>query len=185
MPGIDWSLVTRIAEGTALLLVGAWVNRRFESHPALYSYFGHVSAFKYTPPGGKQIDVYTHSVVVSNQGRRPATNVRLNHNVLPDFTISPTAVYSIQTLPDGTRDILIPAIVPGEALTISYLYFPPVTWDQVNAGIKFDEGFAHQIPVLLQRQYPRWVTTTLTLLALVGLVAVLYVVALGIRALVK
>ena len=105
--------------------------------------------------------------------------------MLPDFTISPTAVYSIQTLPDGTRDILIPAIVPGEALTISYLYFPPVTWDQVNAGIKFDEGFAHQIPVLLQRQYPRWVTTTLTLLALVGLVAVLYVVALGIRALVK
>ncbi len=124
-------------------------------------------------------------MVVSNQGRRPATNVRLNHNVLPDFTIVPTAAYSIQTLPDGTSDILIPRIVPGEALTISYLYFPPVTWNQVNAGIKFDDGFARPIPVLLQRQYPRWVTTTLTLLALVGLVAVVYVVALGIRAVVK
>jgi len=50
MPGIEWSLVTRIVEGTALLFVGAWVNRRFESRPVLYSYFGHVSAFKYTPP---------------------------------------------------------------------------------------------------------------------------------------
>ena len=88
-------------------------------------------------------------------------------------------------LPDGTRDILIPAIVPGEALTISYLYFPSVTWNQVNAVIKFDDGFARPIPVLLQRQYPRWVTTTLGFLALVGLVAVVYVVAFGIRALVR
>ncbi len=185
MQGIDWSLITRVAEGIALLFAGAWIKRWFESHPALFSYFGHVSAFKYTPPGGKQIDVYTHSVIVSNQGRRPATNVRLNHNVLPDFTVSPTAVYSVQTLPDGTHDILFPAIVPGEALTISYLYFPPVTWDRVNAGIKFDEGFAQQIPVLLQRQYPRWVTITSTVLALVGLVAVVYAMILGIRALTR
>ncbi len=185
MLGIEWSLVTRVVEGTALLFVGAWINRRFESHPALYSFFGHVSAFKHTPPGGKQIDVYTHSVVVSNHGRRPATNVRLNHTVLPDFNIFPTAAYSIQTLPDDSRDILIPAIVPGEVLTISYLYFPPVTWNQVNAGIKFDEGFARQIPVLLQRQYPRWATLTAAVLALVGLVSVVYAVILGIRALTR
>ncbi len=185
MARLDWNLVTRIAEGTALLFVGAWVNRRFEKRPSLVSYFGQVSAFKYTPPGGKTIDVYTHSLVVSNQGRRPATNVRLNHIVLPDFTISPTALYSVQTLPDGTRDILIPAMVPGEALTVSYLYFPPVTWSQVNAGIKFDEGFARPIPMLLQRQYSRWVTATSVVLALVGFVAVVYGVVVGIRALTR
>jgi hypothetical protein len=185
MPGIEWSLVARIVEGTALLLIGAWVNRRFESRPVLYSYFGHVAAFKYTPPGGQQIDIYTHSVVVSNQGRRPATNVRLNHRVLPDFNIYPTAAYSIQPMPDGTSDIVIPSIVPGEALTISYLYFPPVTWNQVNAGIKFDEGFARQIPMLLQRQYRRWVTVVSVGLALVGLVAVVYAMIFGIRALTR
>lgn len=182
---LDWTLVTRVVEGTALLFVGGWVNRWFERRPSLFSYFGHVSTFKYTPPGGKPIDVYTHSVVVSNQGRRPATNVRVNHTVLPDFTISPTAAYTVQTMPDGSRDIVIPAMVPGEWLTISYLYFPPVTWNQVNAGIKFDEGFARQIPVLLQRQVPRWVTVTLTILAFVGLVSVLYAVVLGVRALTR
>jgi hypothetical protein len=94
-------------------------------------------------------------------------------------------VHSVDTLPDGTRDILIPSIVPGETLTVSYLYFPPVIWNQVNAGIKFDGGFAQQIPVLLQRQYPRWFTTTLGVLVLVGLVALAYVGLLGVRALLR
>ncbi len=185
MPGLDWGLVGRLAEGTVLLIVGAWINRRFESHPSLFSYYGHVSAFRHTPPGGAQIDVYTHSVILSNQGRRPATNVRLHHNVLPDFNIYPQVAHSIDTLPDGTRDIVIPTMVPGETLTISYLYFPPLLWNQVNAGIRFDGGFARPIPVLLQRQYPQWLVTILGLLAIVGFVAVVYVMVLGIRALTR
>ena len=69
---------------------------------------------------------------------------------------------------------MIPKVVPNQQLTISYLYFPPTTYANVNAGVKCDEGFATVIPVLLQRQYPRWFNYTAATLMIVGLVALVY-----------
>ena len=77
-------------------------------------------------------------------------------------------VHNIETLPDGSQDIVIPALVPGEEITISYLYFFPLIAGKVNAGIKCDQGFAKQITVLLQRQYPPWFNRTVVVLFLVG-----------------
>jgi hypothetical protein len=57
---------------------------------------------------------------------------------------------------------------------VSYIYFPPVTVAQVNAGIKCDQGFANAVPVLLQRQYPRWVTLAARWLMLIGPICIVY-----------
>lgn len=182
---IDWNVVATFASPVIALFVGIWVNRRFESRPILISYFGHVSAFRHTPPGGQPLQVHTHSVVLRNAGRKGATNVRLHHVILPDFNIWPAVVYNIEALPDGSKDIVIPTLVPGEEITVSYLYFPPVIAGQVNAGVKCDQGFANQINVLLQRQFPRWFNRTVIALFLVGIVTVCYLVYVGIMALTR
>ena len=36
----------------------------------------------------------------------------------------------------------MPTLVPNEQVTISYLYFPPTTWKQINGPVKSDEGLA-------------------------------------------
>ena len=77
-------------------------------------------------------------------------------------------------MPDSGNDIFIPVIVPNQSLTISYLYFPPITYDKVNIGVKFDEGFAIHIPVLLQRQYPVWIHYIAVIIMLVGMLTILY-----------
>lgn len=177
---IDWRAVATIAAPIIALFVGVWVNRRFESRPHLISYFSHVSAFRTTPAESDPLFVNTHSVVLRNAGRRRATNVRFRHTALPDFNIWPAVQHYVDDLPGGFREIVIPVVVPGEEITISYLYFPPLTYAQVNAGIKSDEGFAHQIPVLLQRQYGRLFNTTVGALMLVGFVSLAYISALGI-----
>jgi len=171
---IDWNVLATIAAPIIALFLGVWVNRRFENRPALISYFGHVAAFVHAPPTGQPIHVHTHTVVLRNAGRKSATNVRLHHSVLPNFNIWPVLVHHVESLPDGSQDIVIPTLVPGEEITISYLYFAPLTFAEINAGIKYDQGFAHQIQVLLQRQYPRWFNVTAALLMLIGLIAVLY-----------
>ena len=171
---IDWRALAIIAAPIIALFIGVWVNRRFESRPVLISYFGHVAAFVHKPDTGDPINVHTHSVVLRNSGRRSATNVRLHHSVLPGFNIWPQLLYHVEDLPDGSKDIVIPTLVPGEAITVSYLYFPPVTVAQVNAGIKCDQGFAHAVPVLLQRQYPRWVNLAARWLVLIGLICLVY-----------
>lgn len=171
---IDWNTIATITGPILALFVGVWVNRKFDSRPILMSYFGHVSSFKSTPPGGEPFLVHTHSVVLKNTGRRSATNVRLSHIVLPDFNIWPSLAHHIEDLPSSGREIVIPTLVPGELITISYLYFPPITVAQVNAGIKCDQGFAHPIPVLLQRQYPQWVNRIIGILLLLGLISFFY-----------
>jgi hypothetical protein len=171
---IDWSIVATIAAPIIALFVGAWLTRRFESRPILNSYYSHVSAFRHTPQSGQPINVHTHSVVLRNAGRRSATNVRLRHHVLPDFTIWPSLKHATEDLPDGLKEIVIPTLVPDEQITISYLYFPPLTADRIHAGIRCDEGFAQQIPVLLQRQHPQWFNLTAGVLMFVGLVTMIY-----------
>jgi len=176
---IDWNVVATISSPVIALFVGVWVNRLFESRPVLISYFSHVSAFRFTPSGNQPSQVNTHSVVLRNTGRQSATNIRLHHLFLPEFNIWPTIVHNIEALPDGSKDIVIPTLVPDEEITISYLYFPPVNFGEVNAGIKSDQGFARQITVLLQRQFPRWLNRTAIALFLVGLITVLYLIYVG------
>lgn len=170
----DWRLVTQVCLPVGTLFLGAWVNRWFEKRPALTSHFSHVSAFKYTLDNGNKVDIYTHSVVLRNAGKRTANNVRLRHTFLPDFQILPPVAHSVIDLADGAKEILIPSLVPSEQVTVSYLYFPPRTYAHINAGIRSDEGFAADIPVLLQRQYPKWTSIIGALLMLVGLGTLIY-----------
>ncbi|MDE0452763.1 MAG: hypothetical protein OXI90_13485 [Gammaproteobacteria bacterium] len=93
---------------------------------------------------------------------------------MPDFNIWPPVQYQVETVPNSGQDIIIPTLVPDEQLTISYLYFPPTTYANVNAGVKSDHGFATQIPVLLQRQYPGWFNWTVATLMIVGIAALVY-----------
>lgn len=178
---IDWELVISVVVPVATLFLGAWVTRWFEARPALVSYFGHVSAFKYILDNGNKIDIFTHSVVLRNAGRKSATNVRIRHSQLPSFEIYPPIQYEVTDLPNGGKEILIPLMVPDESITISYMYFPPLDLTGVNAGIRSDEGFAKPIPVLLQRQYPIWVNWVVGILMLVGMVASIYLIILAIR----
>ncbi len=93
--------------------------------------------------------VNLHSVVIRNVGRKPATNITLAHTTLPEnFNIYPLTSHSINTFPTGGPEIVIPRLVPGEQVTVSYLYFPPLTYAQINAGIKHSEGFAKALDVL-------------------------------------
>jgi hypothetical protein len=177
---IDWMVVATIAAPIIALFVGAAANRWFENRPVLISYFGHVAVFQHNPQNAPPMQVFTHQVVVRNASRRPATNVRLHHIVLPDFKVWPMLAYTVEVLPDGSRDIVIPTLVSGEQITISYLYFPPLTVENVNAGIKCDQGFAHAIPVLLQRQRPQWFNRSMGLLLIVGLVSVMYLAYRGV-----
>ncbi len=161
-------VVAIIASPIIALLFTEWWNRR---GTRLLSYFSHVSAFAGTAPaGGTSLNVNTHSVVVFNRGRRAATNVRFQHTNLPSFSIWPrNTIHHVH----GT-DIVLPRLLPNEWVEVSYLYFPPMTFQQVNAGIRSDEVFARPIPMILQRHYPRWFAVAVRIVELVGLSAVTY-----------
>ena len=171
---VNWQAVATIAAPIIAAFLGAWVNRRFESRPILLSHFGHVSSVTLDRPEGPVI-VNTHSVVIRNAGRQPATNVKLSHYFLPDFNVWPSVGYSVEDLPQGDgREIVIPLLSSGEQLTISCLYFGPTTVRNINAGVRCDQGLAKPIPMLLQREYPTWLNVLAAAIFLIGVLATVY-----------
>lgn len=172
---IDWNIVAAFASPIIALLAGIFIDRWFRERPRLMTYLGHASAFKVRLEDGVAFDVHTHAIVIRNTGRRVANNVRISHGVFPpNVTVFPAIDYRIVELPDGGKDLVLSAIVPGEQITVTYLYYPPVTWAQVNTFVKFDEGYARTVTAIPSVQQPSWLRLTTGALALVGALTLLY-----------
>ena len=170
---VDWMIVATIAAPLLTLVAGAALNHFVEARPRIVTYLAHASVFRAHRPEGP-VQINTHAVVLRNTGRRAATNVRLGHNLLPDFQVYPDVQYRVEDLPSGGRELVFPLVVPQKQITISYLYFPPVTWHQINTHFESDEGPARVITVLPQPQYPRWLINCLRVLVYIGSVTTLY-----------
>jgi len=172
---LDWNIVATIAAPIIALFIGAALNRVIENRPKVISYMGHVSGIflrQYENP----FQVNTHSIVLINTGRKKDTNLRIGHNVLPDFQIHPDIEYSINDLPGGGKEILIPNFVPKKQVTVSYLYFPPLTWDQINTHLESDNGPLKTLRVLPTRQYPKWMNRIFLFILGYGVVGVVYTI---------
>jgi len=176
---IDWMLVATIAAPVLTLFIGAALNRLLERRPKLIAYFAHTSAFRIAGPNPVQI--HTHGIVITNVGGRPAQDVRVRHYYLPEFNVIPAVEHRVQDLPGGGREIVFPTIVPREQVSISYLYFPPLLFNQIHAGIRHSQGFAQEVTVLPTPQYPVWVLRVLRVLIVIGTIAVLYLLVILVR----
>lgn len=170
---IDLETVAKIASPIVTLIAGSVLKNYAEKSPKLLSYIGHVSSF--TLQDEQKSFVFTHSVIVRNAGRKSATNVRLGHHFLPtNLRIEPQINYTIETNPEGAAEIVIPTLVPKEQVTISYLYFPPRTWDQINSYTKSDDGYAKIVNVIPMPQPSKPVLWLARVLILIGASFVTY-----------
>jgi hypothetical protein len=164
---IDPEVIAKIAGPALSLIVGALIKHYTEARSKLVSFIGHASAF--TLQGDSPTVIHTHTVVVRNAGRKAASNVRLTHAVLPvNITVYPPVQYSIERNPEGSGEIVIPVLVPREQVTVSYLYFPPLLWNQINVSTKSDEGFAKIINVIPMPQPNKAVIAGIWALVFVG-----------------
>lgn len=172
---INWSIVATIASPIIALFVGAALNRYLERKPKLIAYFTHATAFNLQ--GNTPATVHTHGIVIKNVGGKPATDVRIRHNYLPnDFNIHPQVEHHVQNLSSGGAEIVFPSLVQNEQVSVSYLYFPPVVYSQIHAGIRHSEGFAKEVTALPTPQYPTWFLNIVRILLIFGVIAFLYFV---------
>ncbi len=182
---IDWTLAVQVVGGTILLVIGGFLTRLFERKPHVIYFISHASGFRQRNTElGEEFWIFAHSIVLRNTGRRTAKNVRIGHRILPDqFNVFPSTDYEINHLPDGGDEIIIDQLVPREQVTISYLYSPPLTYQDIIGEVKHDDGFARLHQVLLQRQYPKSLNIVAGILTLLGAITLIYFVIAGLRAL--
>lgn len=172
---IDWDIIIKIAVPLGTLVLGKYLDQWLAKKSKLIIYLGHASSF--TLRFEKPSIVHTHAIVLRNAGRQTANNVRIGHHVLPDnYQLYPVVAHTVERNSDGVAEILIPKMVPGEQITISYLYFPPLLWSQIHSYTKSDEGFAKALNVLPTPQLPKWVLNILRVILFIGVVSILYVI---------
>ena len=90
-----------------------------------------------------------------------------------NYSNSPKS-YSIEKNPEGAGEIVVPVLVPKEQITISYLYFPPVVWNQINQNTKSDEGFAKIIDVIPMPQPSKTILAVVWILMVAGMSIIIY-----------
>lgn len=147
---VNCSVVATVAAPIIAPFVGRLSESDARRRPRLIAYFTHLG-------GADRVGVQTHGIVIRNIGRRPATDVRVRHNYLPqDFNVFPDIERSVLNLPGGGAEIVFPALVPKEQVSIAYLYFPPVVYNQIHSGVRHSDGFATEVTALPTPQYPPW-----------------------------
>jgi hypothetical protein len=175
---IDWHLVAQVTLPIATLLGGAFLERVLERKAKLVAFYGHVAqhTIAAVEPEPARI-INTHSIIIRNAGRLAAHNVRIRHHYLPpNFRIDPPRRWTREGLPNGGEELLFDELIPDENITISYLYFPPLTADKMFTRISSDEGFAaikNVVPTVPPSLTLRiWRTTMQT----IGIISLVYLI---------
>jgi hypothetical protein len=169
---INIDVVGKLLAPFLTAIVGLIVKRYFEARPNLITYLVHASAIPLDDE--KQTNVNTHSIVVRNSGKKTANNVRIGHNFLPAFQIYPQLSHKVISGTNNSAEIVIPTLVPGEQINISYLYFPPQVWSQVHSYCKSDEMTAKYINVIPAAQLNKLQLAIIWCLLFIGASTLVY-----------
>lgn len=119
--------------------IALWCQRKAR----VVCYLGQAAQFRL-----KDTEIATHSLVIVNKGKIPAKNLQIAHMQLPDFNVNPPGiVWEKRKLDNGLMIIEFPNFVPGQQVTIAYLYPQQILRD-IHGEIKHADGAVKVIDVL-------------------------------------
>lgn len=154
------------------------IKRILEHKPKLITYLVHVSAIPLKDE--KSTIVNTHSIVVRNAGKKTANNVRIGHDHLPaSYQMYPQMTHEVKYSEHGPAEIVLPTLVPNEQVNISYLYFPPTTYEHINSYCKSDEMQAKSINIIPAPHLGRLFVFCVWALMFVGASTIVYLIMFG------
>ena len=150
---MDVEVIAKILAPSVTAIAGFLAKRYLEGKPKLLTYLIHTAAVPLRDE--HETTINTHSIVVRNAGKKTAHDVRLGHSILPAFQIYPQISHEVVEGADNSAEIVIPTLVPNEQINISYVYFPPLVWNQINSYCKSDEMSAKVLNVIPAPQLSR------------------------------
>ena len=174
MPTSD--LLLKLLSPIISSIIGILLKKFSDSKPHLTAYVGHISAFP--QKAGETTHINTHGIIIKNDGNKPAVNVRIGHNFLPEYhMLYPRIDFKVSTTKSGTKEIIIERIVPTEQVAISYLYFTPLSYDAIHSYIKSDDGLFEIVDKIPTRfESPKSVLYVGRFLMFVGFSFIIYLI---------
>jgi len=199
---LDADVLAKLAAPTIAAMITLAIKAYTSAKPKIVAWLGHISIFKLDAASRLQVvavipdgdaeararhhSVHAHSLIVRNVGGKTANQVRVSHYMWPDHvSVHPPVNYTIERNPEGSADIIFPVLVPGEQVTLSYLYDPSLSFNLITAGLKSDEGMGRIVDAPTMHKPSIWRMAVVLTLAFVGLSLVIYWIVLWAIALLK
>ena len=83
-------------------------------------------------------------------------------------------MHRLERLERGSVDLVVPNLVGGSQFIVTYLYYPPLVYSQINTSTECDEGLARVLETLIAPRLPKWQRAILWMLAVLGACTSLY-----------
>src|SRR5687768_1998 len=100
------------------LIIGFLLNKYFTNRPKLIAYYQHISVGKFITQeeGSQRNPIFTHTIIIRNDGRVTAKNIRVGHKNLDSISLNvyPDCPYEQINTPEGGKEIIFPVLVPNE-----------------------------------------------------------------------
>lgn len=164
---MNFSIEEVIATGIISFLT-ALLLQKLEPKARLAYWFPHEFTFNVKK---ENVILKTNSLTVQNLGRKAAENIEILHMAEPDFfEIFPSVNYEVQTSPNNNHIIRIPFLGAKEFITLQILSYKTVP--QI-LSVRSKDCIASQIPITVQRIYPKWVNLLASFLMIFGIVTLI------------
>ena len=150
-------------------IVSGWVLRNTEFKPKLCYWFPHNFTYNITLENNVPYIIQTSSITVQNLGRKGAEGIEIIHKNRPDhFQFFPSIPFQEETTNSGEHVLKIENLGPKEFFTLQILSFISLPGKAPLLNIRSKEGAAKQIPIQLQRLWPKWLSFIVAGLVFVG-----------------
>jgi len=165
--------------------IGYFFHRLQKEKSRLIYYIQHISDFNITIdptptiPAKRDVPLYTHTLIIRNNGNKTAEDIEVRHLFLPlHVSILPKAKLDGLKIDrkNGGGTIYIKDIVPQEQVTIAYLDTYPYAPKNIFATVvKSKDGFAKAQSMVLYPWLPKWALRFSQLLLYLGLLFIVFI----------
>jgi len=168
------SVVTVIAPVVAAV-VGYFAKRALDRAPRVVAFMAASNSVTLGKGKPNEVTIHSHVLVIRNDGALAARDVRITHDFFPpDISVYPGVEHTLVVNPQGLTELQVPLLAPGQQLAISYMYFPPLTWAQINCDVYSETGRAERVALLPRPKPATWILVTRYFLMFAGAWAVVY-----------
>lgn len=150
------------------------------AHPVPYDQPNQQAVQGQTLPQQQGVPAYfqvnSHTLIVRNLGAEPARNVHISHSVLPvSINVWPTRAYQKNAFQPAGGELVFETLSPKEQVTIAYLYYPPLTYSDINTVVRSDDGLVQILPITTYtRVYPPLVRGLVLCFLAIGVATVVF-----------
>lgn len=146
--------------------VCGWASQFVGPKSRLCYWFPHNFTYKLSLENNQTLIIQTSSITIQNLGRKGTEGVEIIHATRPDhFQFFPIIPFQEEISQNGAHVLTVGNLGPKEFFTIQMLSYknPPSL-----QYIRSKDGPAKQIPIQLQRLWPKWFNLIIVALVIVG-----------------